>query len=262
MRIGLRVYVYSMLVIVAALALLGLMSIVKYETILTETMSKRLAVVIEDARASVEKAGSLGVSLRALAQQPSGPLSVASQLIDDDARVVVVDARGELVSMPGQVGGLPVASAPLLTHIAARDKSWSFRDGGYLIVGSTIVNSFGESEGAIVALQPDAVITERDNAMLRRIISYSFITLMPIALLAAMVVFVSLRPLGRSIQAMRSVVEERDETRVANASGPLAPTLHWFGRIFGDLEQQRKEATQTLDAIEMLANAESRKNGQ
>ncbi|MCL6707100.1 hypothetical protein M8R20_08820 [Pseudomonas sp. R2.Fl] len=262
MRIGLRVYVYSMLVIMAALALLGLMSIVKYETILTETLSKRLGVVVEDARASVEKAGTLGVSLKALAQQPTGPLAVAAELMPGEARVIVVDAHGGLITMPGQEGGLPIAPAPLVERIAAQQKSWSFRDGGYLIVGSTVVNSFGESEGAILAVQSDQAITERDNAMLRRIVSYSFITLVPIALLAALVVFLSLRPLGRSIHAMRSVVEERDETRIANASGPLAPTLHWFGRIFGDLEQQRKEATQTLDAIEILAHTESRKNGQ
>lgn len=261
MRIALRVYIYSMLVITAALALLGLMSIVKYESILTGTLSKRLAVVIEDARASVEKAGTLGVSLRALAQQPTGPVAAAAQFMPDEARVIVVDADGSPVAMPDQDARLPIAAAPLVERIAAENKNWNFREGGYLIVGSTVVNSFGELEGAIVALQSDQVINQLDNAMLRRIIYYSLITLVPIALLAALVVFLSLRPLGRSINAMRSVVEEHEAGRIANISGPLAPTLHWFGRIFGDLEVQRKEATQTLDAIETLARIESGKNG-
>lgn len=262
MRIGLRVYVYSMLVIVAALTLLGLMSMVKYENILTDTLAKRLAVVVEVARASVEKAGSLGVGLRALAQQPSGPIAIAAQLLPGEARVMVVDVHGNPIALPGQETSAPVSVASLVERIAAKEKGWNFREGGFLLAGSTVVNSFGEAEGAIVALQSDLVIEQRDAAMLRQIVSFSLITLVPIAVLAALVVFLSLRPLGHSIHAMRAVVEEHDGSRIANANGPLAPTLHWFGRIFGDLEQQRKEAAQTLDAIETLARMEKRPNGQ
>lgn len=262
MRLGLRVYIYSMMVIVAALALLGLMSIVKYESILTDTLAKRLAVVVEDTRMSVEKAGTLGVSLKALTQQPTGPIAIAAQLLTGEARVMVVDARGDVVNTPGEQAALPVAIAPLVGKISAQEKNWHFREDGYLVVGTTVVNSFGESEGAIIALQPDGMIAERDSAMLRRIVSYSAITLVPVAILAAIVIFLSLRPLGHSIRAMRSVVEDREEGRIADASGPLAPTLHWFGRIFGDLELQHKEAAQTLDYIETLAHTESRQHGQ
>lgn len=261
MRIGLRVYIYSMFVIVAALALLGLMSIVKYENILTETLAKRLTTVTQDARASVEKAGVLGVSLKALTQQPGGPIDVAAELLPDDMRVAVIDAQGELVRRPGEPADLPIPVGLLVGHIAAKESKWFLRESGYLVAGSTVVNSFGEPEGAILAIQSDAVIESRNAAMLRDLVSFSSVTLIPTAIIAAIVVFFSLRPLGRSIRAMRSVVEEQNAGHIGEVRGPLAPTLHWFGRIFGDLEQQRGQADSALKEIEALAVAEGRRDG-
>lgn len=261
MRIGLRVYIYSMFVILAALSLLGLMSIVKYESILTETLAKRLAIVTEDARLSVEKAGTLGVSLKALAQQATGPIEVAAQLLPRDIRVVVIDPAGEIIARPGAAEPLPISTAQLTGKVAAKQSNWYLREDGYLMAGSTVVNSFGEPEGAIIAIQSDAIIDERNAAMLRRILIFLALTLLPTAVLAAIVVFFSLRPLDRSIHAMRTVVEEQDASAIQNMNGPLAPTLHWFGRIFGDLEQQRGQAVSALNEIEALAVAEGHRDG-
>ncbi|WP_172746002.1 hypothetical protein [Neorhizobium sp. T7_12] len=261
MRIGLRVYIYSMFVIVAALSLLGLMSIVKYENILTETLAKRLTTVTEDARASVEKADALGVSLRALTQQDGGPIDVAAGLLPSDMRIAVVDPRGDLIRRPGETAALPVSVDALVDRIAAKQSDWHLRENGYLVAGSTVVNSFGEPEGAIIAVQSDAVIESRNAAMLRDLVSFSLLTLIPTAILAAFVVYFSLRPLGRSISAMRSVVEEQNAGHLSKVQGPLAPTLHWFGRIFGDLELQRGQALTALNEIEAMATAEGRRDG-
>ncbi|WP_162894654.1 hypothetical protein [Rhizobium terrae] len=261
MRIGLRVYIYSMFVIIAALSLLGLMSIVKYENILTETLAKRLTTVTEDARASAEKANALGVSLRALTQQPGGPIEVAAGLLPNGMRVVVVDPRGDLIRRPGEAAGLPISVDALVDRIEAKQSDWHLRENGYLVAGSTVINSFGEAEGAIIAIQPDAIIESRNAAMLRDLVSFSSLTLLPTAIIAAIVVFFSLRPLGRSIRAMRSVVEEQKPADISEVRGPLAPTLHWFGRIFGDLEQQRGQALSALNEIEAIATAEGRRHG-
>ncbi|MCY1669078.1 hypothetical protein [Rhizobium sp. SL86] len=263
MRVGLRVYLYSMLVIIAALALLGMMSIVKYETILTETLAKRLSVVVDDTGSSIEKAGTLGVTLRSLAQQPTGPVAGARQLLAGTATVLALDMTGRPIAVGGEQQRLPFSTELMADRIAAKEKSWHLRAEGFLIAGTTVINSFGEAEGAIVALLPDAVIETRDDAMLARIIQFGVIVLVPTAILAAVLIFFSIRPLGRSIHAMRNVVEEREQPDGVNlTTGPLAPTLQWFSRIFGDLEKQRKEADETLDAIETLARMESGKHGQ
>lgn len=263
MRVGLRVYLYSMLVIIAALALLGMMSIVKYESILTETLAKRLSVVVDDTGSSVEKAGTLGVTLRSLAQQPTGPVAGARQLLAGTATVMALDMGGQPITMVGEEQRLPIPVGPMAARIAAKEKSWHLRTDGFLVAGTTVINSFGEAEGAVIALLPDSVIEARDDAMLARIIQFGVIVLIPTAVLAAILIYFSIRPLGRSIHAMREVVEERAPHGGAHLSaGPLAPTLQWFSRIFGDLEKQRKEADETLDAIETLARMESGKHGQ
>ncbi|WP_319531178.1 hypothetical protein [uncultured Cohaesibacter sp.] len=264
MKIGLRVYIYSLLVMVTALGLLGLMSVVKYESILTDTVVKRQHAITNDIRNSIEKAGVLGVPIRSFSQF-EGAMAATAASVEKDVHLVVINNSGkDLIYQNSPIKGADLAAFKSIVmgkeiQEFLKDKTdhWSVRRDNYLFSGSTIINPFGQVDGAVVTMQSDAGINARTSAMLTRIAYFSALVLLPSALLAALVIYTSLRPLEQSIRTIRHVVEEVPEAK-PEIEGPLAPTLRWFSDVYSKFVSQRRTAISTLDSIEALA----RQNGQ
>lgn len=260
MRITLRVYIYSMIVVFSALIILVIMGSVKYENILIGNHTAQLNIAIEDARSSVERASVLGVPLRALLQQKDGPVEAAAKLLPSNAIVVIVDADGLIIHRAGQET-MPedVLGDIIPGKIASKEQSWSERDGGYLVAGSTVLNAFGQVDGVIVALQSDADIVARDRDMLRQMLLFMGLALVPTAVIAGVAIVFSLRPLNRSIRDMHAVVHGASCSASFtdnDKAGTRPSSFGWFGPLFGNLEEQHRNALKTLDEIETSAMAD------
>lgn len=244
MRSATKIMITALLALGFVLGLITLLNYFKFESSLAALTDRRLAVITDNARDSIEAAINLGLSLRNLESAPA----VLQRARVQDGRIEALHVFGTdgrvLYSTDTQAVGDMIDPAWLNAARQVDARSWQVSTDAALVTGRRLDSSFAQGIGGLVLVYPVADGAMRVAEMRNDLVGAALLILLAFSLLGAIGAALISRHVGRLFSGLMQAVEG---TGTGTSGGRLPPSLQAVaGRLRANLTEVRGE----LDDIE------------
>ena len=221
MNITSKMTAYTVFVLAMVFCLLLMMNYFKFQNILSNVTTSRLAVVNQTLEDSISNAVNLGLAL--------DEIQIAQSIIDREKKadkaiqsIDVFDANGKVL-FSTRAGGAnsKIDSAILGKLVKVRPgnnatNEWNNSTGQAFVVGVTLYNSFDRAIGGIVLNYDKSQYNSQVAAMLKELATTTGLVLLGSAILAFIGIGFGFRELSRSYAAMETALTKVREGETAS----------------------------------------------
>lgn len=231
------------LILVFAVALSSLLNYFNFEKNYSDIVRSRYAVLVKDLAHTVEYGLGLGLGLSTMDGVPE--LLAEVKAGDPQIRFVqVFDAQGQVLFDTGAAVGETVPAAwQAAAFRGEATAEWGLEDGGALLVGVPLRNSFNQLEGSLVLGFDKSEVALPVHQVLLSLLQQSAITIALFALLSVLLVMMMVRGLVRALKNMQSSLDAVLHGRPASFTAAQAerPIEHEFVEFQSALQESLRE---------------------
>lgn len=240
--------------IVAAVALVAMLTYLKSEDNLARIVESRNSFVAEVVKSRIQLGLGLGLELASL-NNSQGIIDIAVTRDPGIQSIRVFNERGAIIFASGSdatQGMVPDEWQRLNTHGSPGDP-WSIRDSASLVTGVRLTNNFGQVVGGLAISHSRQALNARTRAMLHDILINCSKVLAIAPVLAALAVILVLRPIRRGFdRSLASIMRFRGQPTDQGATFTAKSGLELAAAQF----QERATSARAClaDAERQLAN--------
>jgi len=225
MNITSKMTVYTVFVLAMVFSLLLMMNYFKFQNILSNVTSSRLAVVNQTLEDSISNAVNLGLAL--------DEIQIAQSIIDRAKKsdkaiqsIDVFDANGQVLFSTRDGGNKSKIASDILDKLIkvkpanSVTNEWNNTTGEAFVVGVTLYNSFDRAIGGIVLNYDKSQYNGQVAAMLKELATATGLVLLGAAILAFIGIGFGFRELSRSYAAMEAALANVRDGKTSTAAEP------------------------------------------
>ncbi len=243
MSITSKMTVYTVLVIAMVSSLLLMMNYFKFQNILSNVTSSRLAVVNQTLEDSISNAVNLGLALDEI-QISQSIIDRAKKSDKDIQSIDVFDANGQVLFSTRDGGNKTKIAAGVLEKLIKIKPAnnvtneWNNTTDEAFVLGVTLYNSFDRAIGGIVLNYDKSQYNGQVAAMLKELLTATGFILFGAAILAFIGIGFGFRQLRRSYAAMDAALSNvRDGTAFTTAEPDTNSFDYKLKRIAGNVDE-------------------------
>lgn len=245
--------------LVFVLSLVTLLSYFKFESSLTAITERRVGLIVERAKDSIESVMRLGLKLEDI--EAVGGIVEEARGRDpriENIHVFRTDkARHVFASDTSEIGG-PVDPAWLAAQAASTDGSWRIQSGGHAVVGTRLDSSIVDGIGGVAVTYSLVAVIGRIETMRDNLILAALATVAAFALVALISAPLMTRGFRRTLGNLADAIDgdAGAETRATGLPESLRESVEQFRRTAGEAERELDRIEAAL--AERSATAEPR----
>tara|TARA_B100000530_G_C15862191_1_gene449783 strand:+ start:287 stop:1063 length:777 start_codon:yes stop_codon:yes gene_type:complete len=256
MNITSKLTAYTVFVIAMVLSLLLMMNYFKFQNILSDVTTSRLAVINKNLEDSINNAVNLGLALEEI--QVGQLINRAKKNDKEIESIDVFDANGMVIfSTTFTFKGIKTQVPPKILNKVVKIKEpnvsndWSSNNNKYFVVGVTIYNSFDRAIGGIVLKYDKTQYKAEVASMLKELLISTGLTLFGAALIAFVGIRLGFRRLSRSYASM--------EKSIQNIKNKNTPTVKDGSPFDEKLQKITKNIDEAINLINQSQTVNSTK---
>ena len=242
-----RNWIAFVAVLATVLSILGTLSVLQYDAILTRLIQERLAVIAETTASSFRSVINLGLPI-ATVRNAKEVLSWAKDIDPAVSSIQVFHPTGIVVHATTADDGAPIPKDILLVQSLSSSDRWNAENEGELLAGLTLRNLTGAPIGGILVSAANQDFKAKSEAMATRIALVAVVVFFVFSALALPVLRLRLGGTIRGLGKLERLSEafSDDQQRSGNAA-EAAPAIANYGFLSGEivrLESQLNDAFQ------------------
>jgi|GEM_PF-1694601 len=224
-------------VLATVLGILGTLSVLQYDAILTRLIQERLAVIAETTASSFRSVINLGLPISTV--RNAGDVLAAAKNIDPAvSSIQVFHPTGIVVHTTLDGGDERIPKDLLLLQSLSPGDRWTAENSGELLTGLTLRNLSGDPIGGVLVSAANQEFKAKSHSMEWRITTATGVVFLIFAALALLILRLRLSGAIRGLEKLELLSEEfGDDRRRQGRSGTAAPGGEPYGFLSGEIEQ-------------------------